>query len=167
MNGLKSVLAIFSLFLILLHGWRSPLSFNKIIYRKSSREPQRTLSTFRSSNLRLYSSKSLRNPAEIPVRIANDKLIYEGDYVVHDSYGIGRFIGRKYIRNQEFGRGAPELRALYILQFADTEIYVDESLVQQKVFFFSPSTDPSVELDSALSTKWQTKKARFKAQSKK
>jgi hypothetical protein len=144
-----------------IQGWlNSRVLFKELTIRKMATFPR-----LMSSRLAM-STFSSPKAGEKPVHIANEKLMYVGDFVVHESYGIGKFAGSKHMKSQFFGKGLPVVNTYYIIKFADTDIFVESDQLKEKVFFFSPRDDPSVRIDTALSTKWEKKKRNFKSMNK-
>jgi transcription-repair coupling factor (superfamily II helicase) len=160
MNGFRRIILLFA-YLMSIQGWlNSRVLFKELSIRKMATFPRLVSSRLAMSTL------TAPKAAEKPVQIANEKLMYVGDFVVHESYGIGKYAGSKNMKSQFFGKGLPVVNTYYIIKFADTDIFVESDQLKEKVFFFSPRDDPSVRIDTALSTKWEKKKRNFKSMNK-
>jgi transcription-repair coupling factor (superfamily II helicase) len=99
-----------------------------------------------------YSLRRLQRPARVGVPIDTISDLQAGDYVVHSSYGIGKFLGIKTIKEKE---GTGEF--LTIEYADDVRIHISVSNIQlvQKYIGTSPKRP---KLSKIGSKKWQKQK---------
>jgi transcription-repair coupling factor (superfamily II helicase) len=90
-----------------------------------------------------------------PVKIAANRYILPGDYIVHETYGVGQYMG---IKDIVINPGYAKLVKTQgvVVQFADTEMTWYERLAPQELYLFTSYEEGKQSLNTALDTKkWE------------
>lgn len=94
-----------------------------------------------------------------PVKIAADRYVLPGDYIVHEKYGVGQYMGVKNIHINPGQREVLQTQGM-VVQFADTELTWFEKLAPQELYLFTSYENGKQNLNTALNTKlWEKNKA--------
>lgn len=101
------------------------------------------------------------------VKIGGDRVILPGDYIVHEKYGIGRYVG---VRNIDLtpARGKPTYQPVVIIQYRDSEVSFFKRTVRNELWIYRNSESGFQELSTVLDTrKWRRRRSAAEKDAKK
>lgn len=92
------------------------------------------------------------------IEIAENRLIRAGDYVVHQDFGVGKFIGIKQVPVYLNKPTGPSLPAV-VIKYRDGEVSIYQNFVTQMLWMFRAGNAGNFVLDSIIDVKaWSKRK---------
>ena len=95
---------------------------------------------------------------ETRVAIGGERFMMPGDYIVHEDYGIGKYVGIKMV-DLTPARNVPTYQPSVILQYADAEVSFFKRLVKNDLWLYRTSESGKQEISTVLDTrKWRRRR---------
>ena len=92
------------------------------------------------------------------VRVAGSRTILPGDYVVHEEYGIGQYVGIRMV-DLTPARKSRTWQPVVVVKYHDAELTWFQRVVDKELWLFRQAESGSQELSSILDTKkWKKRK---------
>jgi transcription-repair coupling factor (superfamily II helicase) len=108
----------------------------------------------------------LTDPEKCMVRVAGSRTILPGDYVVHEEYGIGLYLGIRMV-DLTPARKIRTWQPVVVVKYQDAEITWFQRLVDRELWLFRQSESGLQELSSIIDTKkWKRRKKNAEQNSK-
>lgn len=93
------------------------------------------------------------------VKIGGLRWIIPGDYVVHEEYGVGKYVGIRMV-DLTPARGVRTLQPVVVVQYADGEISIFQRIVEKELWLFRSADSGDQELGTLIDRrKWKRRKA--------
>lgn len=86
------------------------------------------------------------------VRVAGSRTILPGDYVVHEEYGIGQYVGIRMV-DLTPARKSRTWQPVVVVKYHDAELTWFQRVVDKELWLFRQAESGSQELSSILDTK--------------
>jgi len=100
------------------------------------------------------------------VRVAGSRTILPGDYVVHEEYGIGLYLGIRMV-DLTPARKMRTLQPVVVIKYNDAELTWFQRVVDKELWLFRQAESGAQELSSILDTKkWKRRKKAAEQNSK-
>jgi len=108
----------------------------------------------------------LTDPDKCMVRVAGSRTILPGDYVVHEEYGIGLYLGIRMV-DLTPARKIRTWQPVVVVKYQDAEITWFQRVVDKELWLFRQAESGLQELSSILDTKkWKRRKKNAEQNSK-
>ncbi len=102
----------------------------------------------------------------LSVKIAADRMVFPGDYVIHEQYGIGRYIGSRNVSISPMDSASKKYNSL-VVQFSDGFIHWYENMAKNELYVYRDG-DSICELSSIMDPKkWNRKRNSAERKNKK
>ena len=150
-------------------AWLSLLSSNEGLTTKKPYMRNRPLYAKTKSTKRVDSRTQPKRMAqmlnydkldpETRVAIGGERFMMPGDHVVHEEFGIGRYVG---VRNIDLtpAREVPTYQPSVIIQYRDAEVSFFKRMVKNKLWLYRTSESGKQELSTVLDTrKWRRRRS--------
>ena len=143
--------------------WQS--SFQSALYAGVSKRTQtapKVVVTPRRSN-----KQPLRTDFDVSrVKIGGIRWIIPGDYVVHEEYGIGKYIGIRMV-DLTPAKNVRTFEPTVVVQYADGDLSIFQRLVERELWFYRSGDSSVQELSTIVDRrKWKRRKATVEETSK-
>lgn len=100
------------------------------------------------------------------VTIAENRQIKPGDYVVHQEFGVGKYLGVREARIQPLSPSS-KIVPVVVVKYLDGELSVYEKLASKDLWKFRAQESGVFTLDSLIDVKsWEKKKIKAKSRSR-
>lgn len=109
------------------------IAYLESFFLQSFRFLNKQVSLHKKCDHSIFSTFSSINLIEEPLKIACNRIIQPGDYVIHLTFGIGKYIGT---RNVSISKKSNSTVKAVKLKYADSEIDIYQRFAEQELWLY-------------------------------